>query len=141
MGRSKKKQEEHSKGHNKRNGDNTSQIRAANHPEFNRETVKEKSSRKENRVEEEPSDNDRDHQEKKQTNRNVLEEGGNDEYSSRIDEAPTARPGNNEEGGQVNNTTILKPLTETEKDQIFQLTNQDALEEGIAYALRHMIKK
>ena len=35
----------------------------------------------------------------------------------------------------------LSSLTEKEKEQILQLSKQETLEEGIAYALRHMIKR
>ena len=62
--------------------------------------------------------------------------------SPKIDEAPTERSGKNEAGyGQVNNNISLTPLTEKQKDQISEFLKQETLEEGIAYALRHMIKR
>ena len=35
----------------------------------------------------------------------------------------------------------LSSLAEKEKEQILELSNQDTLEEGINYALRHMVKR
>ena len=43
MGQSKENQDVHSLGHNKRNNDNTIQVRAAKCSEFQRQTVQEKS--------------------------------------------------------------------------------------------------
>ena len=36
---------------------------------------------------------------------------------------------------------MLSSLTEKEKEQILELSKQDTLEEGINYALRHMVKR
>ena len=41
MGYSKNNKRQHSSGHNNRNNENTSQVRAAKLPEFQRQTVKE----------------------------------------------------------------------------------------------------
>ena len=35
----------------------------------------------------------------------------------------------------------ISPLTEKKKEQILELSKQDTLEEGINYALRHMVKR
>ena len=40
-----------------------------------------------------------------------------------------------------NGNYSLSSLTEKEKKQILELSNQDTLEEGINYALRHMVKR
>ena len=63
MGRSKVNRRQHSSGHNDRNRENTSQVRASKRPELQRQTDQDKSPRNKNKVEEESSDNDRDHQE------------------------------------------------------------------------------
>ena len=90
----KENKQEHSLGNNKRNKTNTSQARAAKWPKLQRQTGHNKSPRNKNRVEEEPSDEDRDLQEKEQTNRTVLEDGEIDNGKSRKnDGAPTERSG------------------------------------------------
>ena len=98
---SKRNQIKHWSGRNKRNNDHTNQARAAKRPEFQRQTVKEKSSRNKNRVRELPSDDDKD---LKKRNKPIEEDWEtDDEESTRIDKVPTKRPENSdqEEGQNI----------------------------------------
>ena len=62
-----------------------------------------------------------------QTKRNAMEDKSDHEESPKTDKS------------QGNYS--LSSLTEKEKEQILQLSKQETLEEGIAYALKHMTKR
>ena len=117
MGRSKFNRRQHSSGHNNRNNENTSKVRASKRPELQRQTGKEKSPRNKDREEEESSGNDRVHQENEHSNRNELKDGAIDKEESRkIDGASAERFEKNKEAcGQVNNNITFAPLTDDEK--------------------------